>query len=191
MPHPSSPKLAETTPGGSETRPAPEPSSDLYADSLRLALFEPDRPHNLGAVIRYAAAFGVPVDVIEPCGFPFNDKRIRESALDYQNWLELTRHINYPAFVGAMAEATRRLVLLSTRAATPYHRFEFQAGDCLLLGNERRGVPEHVHSGVAASVTIPMVDGPRSLNVATAGSIVLGEALRQLGTLDRLARRKA
>ena len=149
---------------------------------MRLALYQPDIPQNTGAVLRLGACFKVPVDVIEPCGFPFDDKRLRRSAMDYGGSCDLTRHTSWQTFLAARPAG--RLVLLSTTGAAPYVDFAFAPTDVLLLGRESRGVPEDVHAAADARVRIPMAEGLRSLNVAMAAGIVLTEALRQLGVLQ-------
>lgn len=146
---------------------------------MRLALYQPDIPQNTGAILRLGACFKAPVDIIEPCGFPFDDKRLRRSAMDYGGVCDLTRHSSWPAYLEARPAG--RLVLLSTTAAVPYTDFAFLPTDVLLLGRESRGVPEEVHAMADARVRIPMAGGLRSLNVATAAAIVLAEALRQQG----------
>lgn len=146
---------------------------------MRLALYQPDIPQNTGAVLRLGACFRVPVDIIEPCGFPFDDKRLRRSAMDYGGVCDLTRHTSWQAYLDTRPEG--RLVLLSTAAAVPYADFAYAPTDVLLLGRESRGVPEDVHARADARVRIPMSAGLRSLNVAMAAGIVLAEALRQNG----------
>ena len=149
---------------------------------LRLALFEPDIPQNTGALLRLAACFAVPVDLIEPFGFVFDDRRLRRAALDYGELATICRHRSWSAFL-ARRDAASRLVLLTTRGSTALHRFAFAAGDTLLLGRESAGVPDFVHRAAGARVVIPMRAGARSLNVALAGAIALAEALRQTGGL--------
>lgn len=148
---------------------------------MRLALFEPDIPPNVGTIFRLGACLGVPIDLIEPCGFPLDDRRLRRAAMDYVRDLELTRHNSYAAFCRARAAsgAAGRLVLLTTRGDTDYRAFTYRAGDTLLLGRESAGVPPEVHAAVDARVRIPLREGLRSINVALACAIVLGEALRQ------------
>ncbi len=146
---------------------------------MRLALYQPDIPPNVGTLLRLGACLGVPVDVIEPCGFPFSDRAFRRAALDYPAEAEIAHHRSWHAFLAARGSA--RLVLLSTRAATPHHAFGFRADDILLLGRETSGVPDDVHAAVDARIRIPMRPGLRSLNVAVAGAIALAEALRQTG----------
>lgn len=150
---------------------------------MNIALYEPDIPQNTGTLMRTAACLGVGVDVIEPCGFVFSDKHLRRSGMDYLDLAEVVRHNDWAAFWALRRETEgRRVVLLSTKAAVPYTDFAFQAGDILLLGSEGSGVPQNVHDVVDARVTIPMVGGARSLNVAVSCAMVLGEALRQTRT---------
>lgn len=148
---------------------------------MRLALYQPDIPQNTGAILRLGACFKVPVDIIEPCGFPFDDKRLRRSAMDYGGVCEMQRHSSWQAFLETRAQG--RLVLLSTAAAVPYTDFTFAPTDVLLLGRESRGVPDEIHAQADARVRIPMAGGLRSLNVAMAAAVVLSESLRQLGFL--------
>ena len=150
---------------------------------MRLALFEPDIPQNTGALLRLGACLGVPVDLIEPCGFLLDDKRLRRAGLDYLAQATLTRHRSWVSY---QETGTGRLVLLTTRATHSYVDFAFQATDNLLVGRESAGVPDQVHAAVDASLLVPMVPGMRSLNVALAAAMVLGEALRQTsGFSDR------
>ena len=149
---------------------------------MRLALFQPDIPQNAGALLRLAACFGVAVDLIEPFGFVFDDRRLRRAVLDYAARVELRRHASWDAFLSAR-DPNSRLVLLTTRAAAPLQCFVFVASDTLLLGRESAGVPDFVHEAAAARVVIPLQPGNRSLNVAMAGAIALYEALRQTGLL--------
>jgi tRNA (cytidine/uridine-2'-O-)-methyltransferase len=151
---------------------------------LRLALFEPDIPQNTGALLRLAACFGVAVDVIEPTGFLFDDRRLRRAALDYAARAAVCRHRNWAAFVADRDQGSR-LILLTTSGTVPLYRFAFAAGDTILLGRESAGVPDFVHQAAAARVAIPLRAGARSLNVAATGAIALYEALRQTGLLPR------
>lgn len=148
--------------------------------TLRLALFEPDIPQNAGALLRLAACFAVPVDLIEPFGFVFDDRRLKRAALDYGALATICRHSSWAAFL-ARRDPASRLVLLTTRGGVTLNRFAFAPGDTLLLGRESAGVPDFVHQAAAARVAIPMRAGARSLNVALAGAIALAEALRQTG----------
>lgn len=149
---------------------------------MRLALYQPDIPQNTGAVLRLGACFKVAVDIIEPCGFPLDDKRLRRSAMDYGGVCALVRHASWEAFLEARPAG--RLVLLTTAGGTPYVDFTYAPTDVLLLGRETRGVPDEVHARADARVRIPMAAGLRSLNVAMAGGIVLAESLRQMGILQ-------
>ena len=147
---------------------------------MRLALFEPDIPQNTGALLRLAACLGVAVDLIEPCGFLFDDRRLRRAALDYAARVSVRRHASWSAFL-AERDSRSRLILLTTAGTVPLHRFEFAAADTLLLGRESAGVPRVVHEAAFARVVIPLQEGARPLNVALAGAIALAEALRQTG----------
>jgi tRNA (cytidine/uridine-2'-O-)-methyltransferase len=143
---------------------------------MRLALFEPDIPQNAAALIRTCACLNVPVDVIEPCGFLFSDAGFRRAGLDYVERAEIVRHSSFQAF---RASVTGRLVLLTTKAALPYTALAFAPSDTLILGRESAGAPDFVHEAAGKRVRVPMREGLRSLNVAQAGAMVLGEALRQ------------
>lgn len=145
---------------------------------MRLALYQPDIPQNVGAAMRLSACLGVPLDVIEPCGFLWDERKIRQSAMDYIEHLSLSRHISWDKF---RESAQGRVILLSTKAAVPYLDFQFQPGDTLLAGRESAGVPDFVHESVDARLFIPMQPGLRSLNVVNACAMVMGEALRQNG----------
>lgn len=150
---------------------------------MRLALYEPDIPQNTGALLRLGACLGVSVDLIEPFGFIMDDRRLRRAGMDYLNEADWTRHSSWDAFRASRNRG--RVVLLTTRATTPYPAFAFQPDDTLLLGRETSGVPDAVHEAVDARLTIPLRPGMRSLNVALAAAMVLGEALRQTGTLPK------
>lgn len=152
---------------------------------MRLALFEPDIPQNLGAFIRLAACLGVPLDVIEPCGFPVDDKRIRRAAMDYYDQARITRHASWNAF--RHGRGPGRLVLLTTAGATRFPDATFEPDDILLVGRESAGVPAEVHAAADLRLRIPLQKSLRSLNVALAAAMVLGEALRQTNGYTALA----
>ena len=148
---------------------------------MRLALYEPDIPPNVGTILRLAACFGVPVDIIEPCGFPLDDRRLRRAGMDYLDQVLLSRHASFARF---LAERQRtlpasRLVLLTTKGDLDYRAFRFLPTDTLVMGRESAGAPPAVHEAAAARLRIPMREGLRSINVALACAIVLSEALRQ------------
>ncbi len=145
---------------------------------MRLVLFEPDIPQNTGALLRLGACLGVAVDIVEPCGFLFDDKRLRRAGMDYLAAVEMVRHRSWRAY---RAAAAGRLLLLTTRGETRYTDFAFRPDDNILLGRESAGVPEAVRAEADARLLIPMADGIRSLNVALAAAMVLSEALRQTG----------
>lgn len=148
---------------------------------MRLALFEPDIPQNTGTILRLAACFGVAVDLIEPFGFIWEDRRLRRAGMDYLDSAAIARHASWARFRAARAPG--RLILLTTRGTEAYHRFAFRRDDTLLLGRESGGVPDEVHEKADARLFIPLRPGLRSLNVALAAALALGEALRQTGSL--------
>ncbi|MEZ5668848.1 MAG: tRNA (cytidine(34)-2'-O)-methyltransferase [Alphaproteobacteria bacterium] len=145
---------------------------------MRFALYQPDIPQNTGAILRLGACLAMPVEIIEPCGFVLDDRRLRRVAMDYGGLAEMRRHRSWAAFCETMAAESRRLVLLTTRAAQAHTRFGFDPADVLLLGRESAGVPAAVHAACPVQVRVPIA--ARSLNVAIAAAMVAGEALRQL-----------
>ncbi|WP_326525897.1 tRNA (cytidine(34)-2'-O)-methyltransferase [Sphingomonas sp.] len=145
---------------------------------MRIALYQPDIAGNVGAVMRTCACLGVALDLIEPMGFMWDDRRVARAAMDYIDHVDLTRHRSWDAFEG---QARGRLVLLTTRGATPLHDFAFDSDDILLFGRESAGVPDHVHARADARVVIPMAPPLRSLNLGVSAAIVLAEGLRQTG----------
>jgi tRNA (cytidine/uridine-2'-O-)-methyltransferase len=145
---------------------------------MRLALYQPDIPQNAGAIVRLCACLGVPLDVIEPAGFLFTVREMRRVAMDYAPLADVTRHASWTAFLERRAG---RLVLLTTKAETRHVDFAFAPDDVLLLGRESAGAPDEVHVAADARLRIPLRPEARSLNVAVAAGMVLGEALRQTG----------
>ena len=143
---------------------------------MRVALFQPDIPQNTGAVLRLAACLGVGVDIIEPSGFVWSDRRMKRAGMDYIEQVDLVRHTSWDTF---RAQFTGRLALLTTQGATPYMDHRFEQTDTLLLGRESAGVTPAVQDAADARIRIPMAAGMRSLNVALAAAMVLSEALRQ------------
>lgn len=148
---------------------------------LRLALFQPDIPGNTGTILRMAACLGIGVDVIEPAGFDLSDRALKRAGMDYLEMASLMRHLDWSAFEARRRGEKRRLVLLSTRAELAYTAFRFRPGDVLLFGRESAGAPDHVHEAADARLLIPMRGGGRSLNVALAAAMAVGEAIRQIG----------
>ena len=144
---------------------------------MRLVLFEPDIPQNAGTLMRLAAGLGVALDLIEPCGFVLDDRKLRRAGMDYLDQLSMTRHSSWQAY--ARASHAGRLVLLTTRGAVPYTDFAFEPDDRILVGRESAGVPDEVHEAANARLVIPLKPPARSLNVALSAAMVLGEALRQ------------
>ena len=150
---------------------------------MRLALFQPDIPQNLGANLRLAACLGVAVDIIEPCGFPLTDRALRRTAMDYGENVAICRHSGWSAFREAQLATGARLILFTTRGSVRIETHAFRPDDVLLFGRESAGVPDEVHAAADARVAIPLADGARSLNVAMSAGIALWEALRQTGQL--------
>ncbi|HET6390147.1 tRNA (cytidine(34)-2'-O)-methyltransferase [Hyphomicrobium sp.] len=150
---------------------------------MRLALYQPDIAQNTGTILRLCACFGVPVDIIGPAGFDISDRALKRAAMDYLPFADVVRHAGFDSFMERRTQAAApgpgRLVLLTTKAATTHCDFRFAPDDTLMVGRESAGVPDRVHDIVDARITIPMRPGLRSLNVAVAAAIVLGEALRQ------------
>jgi len=146
---------------------------------MRLAMFQPDIPQNLGAAIRLCACLGVGLDVIRPAAFPLDDRDLRRAAMDYADHAEIILHTGWQAF--RTARGGGRLILMTTRGATPLYDFAFRPGDTLLMGRESAGVPDTVHDSADARICIAMAAGARSLNVVAAAAMALGEATRQIG----------
>jgi tRNA (cytidine/uridine-2'-O-)-methyltransferase len=143
---------------------------------MRLALFQPDIPQNLGAAMRLGACLGVPVDVIEPCGFPLSDRAMRRAALDYGGKANVVRHAGWGEF---LSRREGRLLLFTTRGGVSFHEFSYRPSDILLFGRESAGVPDEVRSAADGRLRIPMVATARSLNVVTSAAMALAEGLRQ------------
>lgn len=148
---------------------------------MRLALYQPDIPQNTGTMLRTAACLGIGVDVVEPCGFVFSDKHLRRAGMDYISKTDVVRHVSWDAF---QQQRVGRLVLLSTAADTLYTDVAFEPGDVLMVGRESAGVPDDVHAAADLTIKIPMTGDARSLNVAVAAAMVLGEALRQTAHVE-------
>jgi tRNA (cytidine/uridine-2'-O-)-methyltransferase len=144
-----------------------------------IALYQPDIAPNVGTILRLGACLGVAVHIIEPAGFAWSERSLRRAALDYAEDAMIARHASYEAFCSSTPG--RRQVLLSTKARLAYTEFAFRGEDILVMGRETGGVPDEVHRSVDERVTIPMRERMRSLNVAVACAMVLGEALRQTG----------
>lgn len=148
---------------------------------MRIALFEPEIAQNVGAVLRLGACMGVAVDLIEPMGFAWNDRRVRRTAMDYIDHVEIVRHRNFALFQDTLGAA--RLLLLTTKSRQSIFDFSFRADDVLLFGKESAGVPGDVADSCDERLTIPMRREVRSMNLASSAALTLGEALRQTGTL--------
>ena len=149
---------------------------------MRLALYQPDIPQNTGTILRLGACLGVDVDIIGPAGFDMSGRALRRAGLDYLDHVEIYRHESFEAFeVWRSGQDGARLVLLTSHGSVAHTEFRFAPTDVLLLGRESAGVSQSVHDACAARVRIPLRPGLRSLNIAVAAAIALGEALRQTG----------
>lgn len=144
---------------------------------MRLALFQPEIPQNVGTLLRLGACLNVPVDVIEPCGFLLSDKRMKRAGMDYMQYVDWTRHSSWDDF--QQKYTGQRRIALDVKGEMAHHNFSFHSDDILLLGQEGDGLPDSVFNACDARVVIPMCSNVRSLNVAVAGAMVLNEALRQ------------
>ncbi len=146
-----------------------------------IALYQPDIPGNTGTILRFAACMGVGVDIIEPAGFRLDDKTLKRAGMDYLELASLTRHASWDVFEEWRLREQKRLILITTKATIGYTDFSFRPDDILLFGRESAGVPENVHNAADERLLIPMVKEARSLNLALSVSMVMGEALRQVG----------
>lgn len=151
-----------------------------YRDSMRICLFQPEIAGNVGAIMRLGACMGVPVDLIEPMGFEWDDRRVRRTAMDYIDQVEVVRHSSFGSF---RTKTPGRLILFSTKGANSPYDFAFLKDDILLFGKESGGVPAEVAEACDAKLRIPIRSEVRSFNLATSAAIALGEALRQTGQL--------
>lgn len=147
---------------------------------MRIALYQPEIPGNVGAILRIAACFSIGVDIIEPCGFVFSDARMKRAGMDYIDHVAIVRHADWESFV---ASSHGRLILLSSKAQNRLTDFAFQDSDVLVMGQESAGVPDRVRDACSAKVRIPLNPAVRSLNISVATGIALAEALRQTGRL--------
>lgn len=150
---------------------------------IQLALFEPEIPQNTGTLIRFAACMGIPIHIIEPCGFVFSDKNLLRSGMDYIDLAVIRRHPSWHDFITAI---NSRQILIDPQAPQSFHEFTFEHNDVLILGKESTGFPQSVKETIATHVKIPMLPNRRSLNVALAGGIVAMEAMRQINHLPHL-----
>jgi len=148
---------------------------------MRIALFEPEIAGNVGAVLRLCACLGAAVDLIEPMGFAWDDRRVRRAAMDYIDHVDVTRHAGFEAFRETLGD--ERLVLFTTKSSASAYEFAFRPDDVLLFGKESAGVPASVADACGARVRLPMRAEVRSMNMATSAALALGEALRQIDGL--------
>ncbi len=154
--------------------------------TVDLALYQPDIAQNTGTLIRLGACLGAPVHVIHPTGFPFSRRELKRGGLDYLDHAQIVEHDSYDHFDRWRRDAARRLVLLTTKSSQSAYAFAYADGDIIMLGRESAGVPEPVAAASDARIRIPMRAGLRSINVAIAGAMILGEAFRQTLSFDTL-----
>ena len=150
---------------------------------MRIALYEPDIPQNSGNIFRLGACLGIDIDIIEPTGYVFDDKRFKRSSMDYITHIKYKRHLDWKAFYKWSKNNDFRLILLTTKSKKKYTKYQYKNNDILLFGRESAGVPQKVHDIVDEKLTIPMVKNLRSINVSSSVAIVVGEACRQLDLL--------
>lgn len=146
---------------------------------MKLVIFQPDIPQNTGAMVRTCSCFDIDIEIIHPSSFPLNDKLLKRTALDYGSSINITQHDSWEVFKNKL-DPEKRIILLSTKGKVAYTDFSFKSDDYLMVGRESAGVPENIHNEVDEVLTIPISKSSRSLNVSTAASIALSEALRQL-----------
>jgi tRNA (cytidine/uridine-2'-O-)-methyltransferase len=151
---------------------------------MRIALFQPDIPQNTGTILRLCACLNVEAHIIEPAGFPVSDRHFRRAGMDYLDQVKIQRHDSWTTFKQWRREKGFQLVLFSTKSALSYLDYRYEADDILLFGRESAGVPDEVVAAADARLVIPIAPGLRSLNVAMAAAMALGEALRQTGSRD-------
>ncbi|MET1411976.1 tRNA (cytidine(34)-2'-O)-methyltransferase [Roseibium sp. HPY-6] len=150
-----------------------------------IALYQPDIPQNAGTILRLGACMGVTVHLIEPAGFPISDSALKRAGMDYLERATMRRHRSFADFELFRLTQNKRLILLTTKAEVRYTDFEYRPDDVLLMGRESTGVPQSIHDLVDARLTIPMMEGMRSINVAVSAGMALGEVLRQTGTFPK------
>ena len=147
---------------------------------MRIALFEPDIPQNTGNILRLGACLGIEIDIIEPTGFLFDDRKFKRSSMDYINYVKYKKHIDWEGFYNWSIKKKFRLILVTTKTKNSFINYKFKTNDILLFGKETAGVPDYVHDNVNEKITIPMIKGPRSINLSSSVAIIVSEACRQL-----------
>ena len=147
---------------------------------MRIALYEPDIPQNTGNILRLGACLDISIDIIEPTGFIFDDKRFKRSSMDYINYINYKKHLDWNSFYQWSKKNKYRLILLTTKSKKKYFKYKFKNNDIMLFGRESAGVPKEIHQCVDERLLIPLKQGLRSLNISSAAAMVAGEALRQI-----------
>ena len=150
---------------------------------MRIALFQPDIPQNTGNIFRLGACLGIPVDIIEPTGFIFDDKKFKRSAMDYIDHIDYKRHLDWEHFYKWSQKKKFRLILMTTKTNQSLYKFQFKSSDIILFGRESAGVPDNVHQIVDHRLTIPMKEGVRSINLSSSVALVVGESIRQINII--------
>lgn len=150
---------------------------------MRIALYQPDIPQNTGNIFRLGACLGISVDIIEPTGFIFDDKKFKRSAMDYIDHIDYKRHIDWEHFYEWSQKNKFRLILMTTKTNQSFYKFQFHSSDILLFGRESAGAPDNIHKIVDHRLTIPMKEGVRSINLSSSVALVLGEGLRQTNSI--------
>ena len=150
---------------------------------MRIALYQPDIPQNTGNIFRLGACLGVSVDIIEPTGFIFDDKKFKRSVMDYIDHIDYQRHVDWEHFYEWSQKNKFRLILMTTKTNQSFYKFQYYSSDILLFGRESAGVPDYVHEIVEHRLTIPMKAGVRSINLSSSVALVLGEGLRQINNI--------
>ena len=143
----------------------------------KIALYEPDIPQNTGAIIRICSCLGADLEIIEPCGFLFSDKRFKRVVMDYMDEKMIKFYRDYNEFFES--KKNQRVILMTTKTSVPYTTFNFKINDTILFGRESAGVPGKIHSLINNKLKIPMINNKRSLNIASSVAIILAENLRQ------------
>ena len=150
---------------------------------MRIALYQPDIPQNTGNIFRLGACLGVSVDIIEPTGFIFDDKKFKRSAMDYIDHIDYKRHLDWECFYEWSQKNKFRLILMTTKTNQSFYKFQFHSSDILLFGRESAGAPDNIHKIVDHRLTIPMKEGVRSINLSSSAALVIGEGLRQINSI--------
>jgi len=160
------------------------PTTSFKEQGMHLALYQPEIPQNTGTLMRLCACMGITLSIVHPCGFVWDDRRLRRAGMDYMDIATVHHHTSWEIFLEDVKINGNRLILLDAKAEVPYTDFSFQKGDILMLGQESAGVPGDVFKAIPHRLRIPMVPNCRSLNISLAAAMVVGEALRQMNSFS-------